>query len=129
MGQVGWGVMNRKMILSKSALHEGFENEYSESNVGIHEFVHLIDKSDGAVDGLPEVILQKQYVIPWLKMIHQEIGKIKKNHSDIYPYGSFSEAEFFSVVAEYFFKQPKHFEKKHPELFWMMDKMFHCQHQ
>ena len=119
--------MNRKMILSKPALHQGFENEHSKSSVGIHEFVHLIDKTDGTVDGLPEVILQKQYVIPWLKMMHQEIEKIKKGHSDINPYGALNEAEFFSVVSEYFFNQPKLFEKKHPELFSMMDTMFNVQ--
>jgi len=26
------------MVLSKPALHEGFENQHTKSNVGIHEF-------------------------------------------------------------------------------------------
>lgn len=124
-GMVGWGAMNRTMILSRSSLHEGFENEHSKNNVGIHEFVHLIDKSDGAVDGVPENIMQKQYALPWLKMIHQEISSIQKHHSDINPYATVNESEFFSVVSEYFFNQPDLLEKNHPGLYEALKNIFH----
>lgn len=123
-GMVGWGAMNRTMILSRNSLHEGFENEHTKSNVGIHEFVHLIDKTDAAVDGVPEAIMQKQYVVPWLKLMHEEINSIRKNHSDINPYGAVNESEFFSVVSEYFFNQPELLEKKHPELYEALEKIF-----
>lgn len=124
-GMVGWGPLNRTMILSRESLHQGFENENSKSNVGIHEFVHLIDKIDGTMDGIPEVLLQKQYAIPWLKMIHDEMKRIHRRKSDINPYGATNEAEFFSVVSEYFFNQPELLEKKHPELYLMLEKVFH----
>ena len=51
MGMVGTGYMNGQMILSKAALHAGFANEDSKNNTPIHEFVHLLDKTDGATDG------------------------------------------------------------------------------
>ncbi len=124
LGKVGSGDMNRLMILSLPALRQGFENEKSKSNVGIHEFVHLIDKADGATDGIPENLMQKQYVIPWLKLVHREIGKIKENESDINPYGATNEVEFFSVVSEYFFNQPDLFQKKHPDLYALMTKIY-----
>jgi MtfA peptidase len=124
MGKVGSGDMNRLMILSLPALRQGFENEKSKSNVGIHEFVHLIDKADGATDGIPESLMQKQYVIPWLKLVHREIGKIKGNDSDINPYGATNEVEFFSVVSEYFFNQPDLFQKEHPDLYALMTKIY-----
>lgn len=123
-GMVGSGAMNRMMILSKPALRQGFENTNSKSNVGIHEFIHLLDKSDGETDGIPEIVMEQQYVIPWLKMIHNEIHEIKSGHSDINPYGATNEAEFFSVVSEYFFERPLLFKKKHPELFDMLEKVF-----
>jgi len=123
-GMVGWGAMNRTMILSRQSLHEGFENEHSKSNVGIHEFVHLIDKSDAAVDGIPESIMQKQYIIPWLKLMHEEIREIRERHSDINPYGATNESEFLSVVSEYFFNQPELLERKHPELYAALERMF-----
>ena len=124
LGKVGSGDMNRLMILSLPALHAGFENEHSKSNVGIHEFVHLIDKADGAVDGIPESLMQKQYVAPWLKLMHKEIDSISDSKSDINPYGASSEVEFLSVASEYFFSNPKAFEKKHPELYNLMTKMY-----
>lgn len=127
LGKVGSGNMNRLMILSLPALRAGFENEQSTGNVGIHEFVHLIDKADGATDGIPERIMQKQYVIPWLHLMHEGIRKIRENESDIDPYGSTNEAEFFSVVSEYFFTRPDLFQQNHPELYQLMTRIYRQQ--
>jgi hypothetical protein len=124
LGMVGSGAMQRMMILSRPALHAGFENRGSKTNVGIHEFVHLLDKADGAVDGIPEVLVDEPCVIPWLKEIHEEIRDIKNEKSDINPYGATNEAEFFSVASEYFFNQPQSFEQNHPELYEMMERVF-----
>lgn len=124
LGMVGEGSMNRMMILSKPALRKGFANPNSPHNVGIHEFVHLLDKADGATDGIPETFLQQPYLIPWTKMMHREIQAIKAGHSDIDVYGSTNEAEFFSVVSKYFFQQPHLLEKHHPELFALLEKIF-----
>lgn len=124
LGMVGTGAMQRMMILSKRALHQGFANKTSKSNVGIHEFVHLLDKADGETDGIPEILMQEPYIIPWLKEMHEEINDIKERDSDINPYGATNQAEFLSVAAEYFFNRPHLFEKKHPELFILMEKIF-----
>lgn len=124
LGMVGSGAMNRLMILSKPALHKGFENNRSKSNVGIHEFVHLLDKADGDTDGIPEYLLEKPFILPWIKLIHQEIQAINDNRSEINPYGANNEAEFLSVVSEYFFQQPHLLEKNHPELFQMLERIF-----
>ena len=124
LGMVGTGAMNKMMILSKPALHQGFKNRRSKSNVGIHEFVHLLDMADGATDGIPEVLMRQQYVLPWLHQMHKEIKHIKKGKSTINPYGATNEAEFFSVVSEYFFNQPEQFSKGHPELFALMEEIY-----
>lgn len=124
LGMVGSGSMNRMMILSKPALHEGFDQQRSYHNVGIHEFVHLLDKADGATDGLPEALLQQPFLVPWVKLMHREIEAIKAGRSTINVYGSTNEAEFFSVVSEYFFKQPERLKKNHPELFDLLERVF-----
>lgn len=123
-GMVGWGPMHRNMILSRKSLRQGFENEHTKSNVGIHEFVHLIDKMDGATDGIPEVLMSRQYAIPWMKLIHNEIEEIKAKKSTIKPYGATNQAEFFSVVSEYFFTQPDLLKRKEPELYELLEKVF-----
>ncbi|MVM32065.1 peptidase [Spirosoma sp. HMF4905] len=126
LGMVGeGGALQSTMVLSKPALHEGFANETSKGNTGIHEFVHLLDKADGSTDGLPEYLLEKDHIKPWLQLIHKSIHDIKANHSDINPYGITNEAEFFAVVSEYFFKRPDLLHEKHPELFARLEEIFH----
>ena len=126
LGMVGeGGALQSTMVLSKPALHEGFANQTGKSNTGIHEFVHLLDQADGATDGLPEFMLDKNHTEPWLRLIHASIQDIKANHSDIDPYGVTNEAEFFAVVSEYFFKRPDLLHQKHPELFARLEEMFH----
>jgi Mlc titration factor MtfA (ptsG expression regulator) len=124
LGMVGTGYMNGQMILSRSALLEGFSINADKENTAIHEFVHLLDKSDGATDGIPENLMPHQYVIPWVKMIHQEINKIEAGKSDINPYAVTSEAEFLAVVSEYFFEKPVQFKDKHPELYEILSATF-----
>ncbi len=124
MGMVGTGYMNGQMILSQPALRHGFSKSAGKGNTGIHEFVHLLDKSDGATDGIPENLLAHEYVLPWLKMMHEEMGKIEANKSDINPYAITNEAEFFAVVSEYFFEEPKILKDKHPALYERLSKIF-----
>jgi MtfA peptidase len=61
LGMVGSGALQMEMILSKPALYEGFRHSPGEENAGIHEFVHLLDKEDGDVDGIPAALLDKQF--------------------------------------------------------------------
>jgi Mlc titration factor MtfA (ptsG expression regulator) len=124
MGMVGSGYMNGQMILSRAALTKGFSKNSGKENTGIHEFVHLLDKADGATDGIPEGFLEHEYVEPWVKMMHQEIFKINKGRSDIDLYATTNEAEFFAVVSEYFFSKPYQFQTRHPELYDMLSKAF-----
>jgi Mlc titration factor MtfA (ptsG expression regulator) len=127
LGMVGNGPMQRMMILSKPALYRGFGDDDGKENTGIHEFVHLLDKEDGDVDGLPEALLDKKYTLPWLNLVADEIKSIKEGHSDINVYGATNKAEFFAVAAEYFFEQPDRFRQHHPGLYTMMTKIFQQQ--
>ena len=124
MGMIGEGAMNGQMILSKSALEYGFKHALDGQNTAIHEFVHLIDKTDGSVDGIPEQLLDKTSVIPFMNLIRQEIDKIRQHKSDIDVYGMTSPAEFFAVASEYFFENPAKFQKNHPELYHALSEIF-----
>lgn len=125
LGMVGSGAMTRMMILSKPDLLQGFRGQSDQHNVGIHEFVHLLDKSDGAVDGVPEVALPAKALKPWLNLVQVEMEKIQQGQSDINPYGLTNEAEFFAVASEYFFENPEKMKQKHPELYTMLQQIFH----
>ena len=123
-GIVGNGRFEKQMILSKKALYHGFNNVTDKSNTGIHEFVHLIDKLDDRTDGVPERLLEHQYVLPWLNLIHKEMEAINDNQSDIRKYGGINQAEFFAVASEYFFERPHLLKRKHPDLYKMLEKCF-----
>lgn len=127
LGMVGDGAYNNIMILSRHELRQAFLNKTGKTNTAIHEFVHLVDKTDGSVDGVPELFLNRKYVLPWLQLIQKEINKIMKGRSDINPYGTTNEAEFFAVVSEYFFERPELLEEKHPELYKLLSQMFRQQ--
>jgi Mlc titration factor MtfA (ptsG expression regulator) len=123
-GMVGTGFLNGNLLLSKPDLLHGFKGR-SLHNVGIHEFVHLLDMADGAVDGLPEIFLAHTYTIPWLQVIQDEVHKIRQGESDINPYGLTNNGEFLAVVSEYFFDDPEKLEAAHPELYQFLCTIFH----
>jgi Mlc titration factor MtfA (ptsG expression regulator) len=123
-GMVGTGYMNGQMILSRPSLLKGFSPASGKENTAIHEFVHLVDKSDGATDGVPEELMEHQYAEPWLKLMHQEMHRIKEGKSDINPYAITNEAEFLAVASEYFFEKPDQFKEKHPELYQQLSEIF-----
>jgi MtfA peptidase len=124
LGMVGTGYMNGKMILSKRALHHGFDNASDKRNTAIHEFVHLIDKMDGEIDGIPDVLLKNQVAIPWLDLINQKMEEIYADKSDINPYGGTNKAEFLAVSSEYFFERPDFLAEKHPKLYNALEQIF-----
>ena len=124
LGMVGSGYMNGQMLLSRSALIKAFSHASGQGNAAIHEFVHLLDKSDGETDGIPENLLTHEYVLPWVKMMHQEMHRIQAGTSDINPYGLTNEAEFLAVVSEYFFEKPDQLKHKHPEIYGLLSRAF-----
>jgi MtfA peptidase len=127
LGMVGSGAYNNIMILSQHELRQAFLNKTGKTNTAIHEFVHLVDKTDGTVDGIPAFILDKQYIMPWLQLMHREMNKIMADKSDINPYGATNEAEFFAVVSEYFFERPHLLQQKNPELYQLLSSIFRQQ--
>lgn len=124
IGMVGSGAMEGKMILSKPDLHLGFDNTQDKMNVGIHEFLHLYDKEDGVIDGVPTAFMGKQFIMPWIDLVRVEMTKIHDGDSGIRGYGGYNGKEFFSVAGEYFFERPHLLQRDHPDLYVMLSKIF-----
>ncbi|WP_020569262.1 M90 family metallopeptidase [Neolewinella persica] len=122
-GMVGGGFMNGKLLLSKPSLRQGFL-QAGRGNTGIHEFVHLLDKADGDTNGIPAYFMKNAYVVPWLEMVRSEMEAIERGESDIDDYATTNKAEFFAVIAEYFFNRPEAFADNHPRLFALLEQVF-----
>lgn len=122
-GMVGSGPMAGKLVLSRPDLHAGFANSEDKHNVGIHEFVHLLDMADGVADGFPER-LAAGYACsrPWFALIQNKIHEIEATRSGISDYATTNPVEFFAVTSEYFFERPELLQRKHPELYrWLSE--------
>jgi Mlc titration factor MtfA (ptsG expression regulator) len=123
-GMVGTGALQHVMLITKWQLRQGFINNNDAHNTAIHEFAHLIDKMDGTMDGVPEIILEKRYVPQWQQMMESTIEQMKNYGSDIDMYGATNTVEFFAVITEYFFEQPDLLKVHHSGLYEMLKKIY-----
>ena len=123
-GMVGSGALQNVMVITKWQLRQGFINNNDTHNTAIHEFAHLIDKMDGSLDGVPEIILEKKFIGRWKQLMESTIQQMKKDESDIDMYGATNSTEFFAVISEYFFEQPGLLKSNHPELYEMLEKIY-----
>lgn len=123
LGMVGLRQIRGVMILSKPSLLAGFDTPSTKDNVGIHEFAHLVELEEGE-NGLPPEV-PWQAVKHWVQYVAQELSHPSKNRSYIRDYAYTNEHEFFAVLTEYFFKSPDLLEKKDPQLYGMLQELFH----
>jgi len=123
-GMVGSGPMQHVMVITKWQLRQGFIHGSDQRNTAIHEFVHLIDKMDGTMDGVPEIILERKYVSRWTELMNETIRQMRVLGSDIDMYGATNSVEFFAVISEYFFERPDLLKTNHPALFEMLERIF-----
>jgi Mlc titration factor MtfA (ptsG expression regulator) len=112
------------MVITKWQLRQGFINSNDAHNTAIHEFVHLIDKMDGTMDGVPEIILERKYTDRWRRLMNETIEHMKIYGSDIDMYAATNTTEFFAVISEYFFEQPLLLQINHPDLFEMLQRIY-----
>lgn len=117
------GLMDRTMILSLPALQRGFAIGNDKQNVGVHEFAHLLDKSDGSIDGeLPGMGEEDRKL--WAELMDSEMKKIKQGDSTIPAYGASSNAEFLAVIVSYYKECPQLLKIKHRPIFEVIDRYF-----
>ena len=115
------------VVLSWSHSQHGAANASDGSNVVIHEFAHQLDQADGAGDGRP--ILDSSQLRSWGKVLSKEYQFLTtkarlRNRSFFDHYGATNPAEFFAVITEHFFEQPRTFRRKHPDLYATLQRYF-----
>ncbi|MGM0477870.1 MAG: M90 family metallopeptidase [Bacteroidota bacterium] len=117
------GIMDRTMILSLPELKKGFAIDNDKKNVGVHEFAHLLDKSDGSLDGVPPEMGENDRKI-WTKLMDEEMKAIDNDDSTVPDYGATNKVEFFAVITSYYKECPKLLSLKHPELFEVLERYY-----
>jgi Mlc titration factor MtfA (ptsG expression regulator) len=119
-GMVYGNVKTDTMFLSATALKYGFENSRDSRHVGIHEFAHIIDDVDGIIDGVPAAYLTKDQIPVWKEIVETDIERILDGKTKTNPYGATNEAEFFAVLTEAFFENPRRLQKEHPKAYGLL---------
>jgi MtfA peptidase len=90
-------------------------------NVVIHEFAHQLDQQKGYANGAPWLGRRDRYA-RWSQVMLAEFARLQQQAAAGEPalfshYGASSPAEFFAVVSEVFFEQPRAMAAMHPALY------------
>ncbi len=112
------------IYLSRLHLIHGYTNLDDNKNVGVHEFAHFIDGLDGKIDGFPMALLPKGDVTEWNLLAQKYMGLIEAGDTLIDRYATKNRSEFFAVSSEFFFENPFLMEKKYPELYHFLAKIY-----
>ncbi|WP_300364722.1 M90 family metallopeptidase [Hydrogenimonas sp.] len=93
-------------------------------NLILHEFAHVLDFENGAPDGVPPV--ERSQYHKWTQVLYRrykELREKSRRRSDleayrfIGAYAATNEAEFFAVVTELFFQNPRGLKEHFPDLY------------
>ncbi len=90
-------------------------------NVVIHEFAHQLDQQKGYANGAPWLGRRDRYP-RWSRVLTEEFARLQQQAMIGEPslfnyYGATNPAEFFAVVSEVFFEQPRAMASMHPALY------------
>ncbi|MEG3437864.1 M90 family metallopeptidase [Pannus brasiliensis CCIBt3594] len=117
-----------QLVLSWQQVQQDIHNWEDGHNVVLHEFAHQLDAEDGAVQGVP--LLPKD-IDPdhWSKVMTEEYEKLCRSSergmkTEIDPYGATNPAEFFAVVTETFFENPRSLRARHPALYELLQQYY-----
>ncbi len=107
-----WGTV----ILSVPTLEQSFDFDDDGYHVGLHEFAHLLDVSQGEFDGMPAG-LRGEARRAWPALVRQEMERLRRGRSVLDDYGAQDPVEFFPVAVEAFFERPTEMRQRHAELY------------
>lgn len=116
-----------QVVLAWSECESGAINPDSAHNVILHEFAHQLDYLDGTADGAPP--LSGEHAKEWqqtMTIAYDDLRYSLRHHrkSWLDPYGATKPAEFFAVLTETFYQQPKHLKEQQPAVYELLSDFY-----
>jgi Mlc titration factor MtfA (ptsG expression regulator) len=110
-----------QVVLSWQDTLEGAATPDDGQNVVIHEFAHQLDQETGVANGAPVLPRRDQYA-RWSQVLGAEYSRLQdcalqQEETLFSNYGASDPAEFFAVISEVFFEQPRRMADEHPALY------------
>jgi MtfA peptidase len=106
----------------------GVATEQAAYNVVIHEFAHVLDFSNGAIDGMP-ALPAAIGAAEWQRTLQAEhaafSARVEAGEPTVIdPYGTEALDEFFGVACEAFFVEPQRMKSEQPALYALLSRYF-----
>lgn len=116
-----------QVVLAWAECEEGAVDPAGHHNVILHEFAHQLDYLDGTADGAPP--LGGEQAKHWQQTMtraYEHLRHSLRHHQKPWldPYGATEPAEFFAVLTEAFFQQPRHLKKEQPDVYTTLCEFF-----
>jgi Mlc titration factor MtfA (ptsG expression regulator) len=109
------------VVLSWDSSLAGALNPAEGQNVVLHEFAHVLDGENGAMDGVPlfdRPAAYRTWSGVFRSLYERQVQEtLEGKEPPVHPYGATNVAEFFAVATEAFFTTPTQFKAKLPELY------------
>lgn len=127
--RLGEAWLRGAVILSWDDVQHGSKDFQDGRNVTLHEFAHQLDQQDGVFDGAPLLDKSSSYA-SWARILRNEYETLRDaaklgRPSSIDKYGATNPAEFFAVITEAFFENPRDLKQEHPELYEELKGFYH----
>jgi Mlc titration factor MtfA (ptsG expression regulator) len=116
------------LVVAWDAVRRGAAAPSDGENLVLHEFAHQLDFENASSDGTPALERHGDY-FTWARVMSAEFNALR-NAADageptlLDQYGATNPSEFFAVVTEAFFEQPRALKKKHPALFAQLEQFY-----
>lgn len=109
------------VVLAWDSVRRSIASPCDGYNVVFHEFAHVLDMQAGVANGAPPLESREQEAT-WSRVFNAEYEAfVEANRRGrptlLNPYGCSHPAEFFAVVTEHFFEQPRQLRARHRELY------------
>ncbi len=117
-----------QVVLSWQHIEQDIHSWRDGRNLVLHEFTHQLDSEEGKTAGVP-ILSQSEYYRDWSIVMSSEYQQLCQNVAQgrkivIDAYGATNPAEFFAVATETFFEKPQRLQKKHPDLYRLLQRYY-----
>jgi Mlc titration factor MtfA (ptsG expression regulator) len=104
------------LVLSLADVQLDLEQPWDGYNVVVHEMAHKLDLLDGPADGVPPLVdIPRRRWIPQFQQAYERLCSTPQD-SPIDQYASESPGEYFAVVSEMHYSQPRLLRQTEPEI-------------
>ena len=126
--RLGESWMRGPVIFAWDSVLHGAVDVRDGHNVVLHEFAHKIDDMDGAVDGAPGLDgtdNARRWAETMKREFEEHVERVERGLPTVIdPYGATNPAEFFAVLTETFYEEPRDLKEHHPSLYAEMQRCY-----